>query len=71
MNPILAAEGLQKSFGAVSAAADISLAFEREAVVSLIGANGAGKTTFLNMVTGYLRPDAGRIRFDGQDLVGR
>jgi branched-chain amino acid transport system ATP-binding protein len=71
MNPILAAEGLQKSFGAVSAAADISLAFERDSVVSLIGANGAGKTTFLNMVTGYLRPDAGRIRFDGQDLVGR
>ena len=71
MNPILAAEGLQKSFGAVSAAADISLAFERDSVVSLIGANGAGKTTFLNMVTGYLRPDRGHIRFDGQDLVGR
>ena len=71
MNAILQAEGLQKNFGAVTAAADINLAFEREAVVSLIGANGAGKTTFLNMVTGYLRPDAGRIRFDGHDLVGR
>jgi branched-chain amino acid transport system ATP-binding protein len=71
MTSILIAEGLQKSFGAVTAAADLSLAFEREAVVSLIGANGAGKTTFLNMVTGYLRPDAGRIRFDGRDLVGR
>jgi branched-chain amino acid transport system ATP-binding protein len=71
VNPILQAEGLQKSFGAVTAAADLSLAFEREAVVSLIGANGAGKTTFLNMVTGYLRPDAGAIRFDGRDLVGR
>ena len=46
-------------------------AFERDSVVSLIGANGAGKTTFLNMVTGYLRPDSGRIRFDGRDLVGR
>lgn len=71
MSEILLAEGLRKSFGAVTAAADISLAFEREAVVSLIGANGAGKTTFLNMVTGYLRPDEGRIRFDGRDLVGR
>ena len=71
MSPILEAQGLRKSFGAVSAAADISLAFEREVVVGLIGANGAGKTTFLNMVTGYLRPDAGRIRFDGEDLVGR
>jgi branched-chain amino acid transport system ATP-binding protein len=71
MSPLLVAEGLQKNFGAVTAASDIGLAFERDSVVSLIGANGAGKTTFLNMVTGYLRPDAGRIRFDGQDLVGR
>jgi branched-chain amino acid transport system ATP-binding protein len=68
---ILLAENVQKRFGAVSAAADITLGFERDSVVSLIGANGAGKTTFLNMVTGYLRPDSGRIRFDGQDLVGR
>jgi branched-chain amino acid transport system ATP-binding protein len=71
MKSILEAEGLRKSFGAVSAADHVSLAFEREAVVSLIGANGAGKTTFLNMVTGYLRPDAGRIRFEGRELVGR
>jgi branched-chain amino acid transport system ATP-binding protein len=68
---ILLAENLQKRFGAVSAAADVTLGFERDSVVSLIGANGAGKTTFLNMVTGYLRPDSGRIRFDGRDLVGR
>jgi branched-chain amino acid transport system ATP-binding protein len=71
MSAILVAEGVHKNFGAVSAAAGISLSFERDSVVSLIGANGAGKTTFLNMVTGYLRPDRGRIRFDGEDLVGR
>jgi branched-chain amino acid transport system ATP-binding protein len=71
MKFILEAEGLQKSFGAVTAASAISLGFERESVVSLIGANGAGKTTFLNMVTGYLRPDAGHIRFEGRELVGR
>ena len=71
MSAILVAEGVHKNFGAVSAAAGISLGFERDSVVSLIGANGAGKTTFLNMVTGYLRPDRGRIRFDGEDLVGR
>ncbi len=70
MNPILAAQGLQKNFGAVTAAADVSLAFERESVVSLIGANGAGKTTFLNMVTGYLKPDRGSIRFEGRELTG-
>jgi branched-chain amino acid transport system ATP-binding protein len=68
---ILVTENLQKRFGAVTAAADVSLGFAPDSVVSLIGANGAGKTTFLNMVTGYLRPDSGRIRFDGHDLVGR
>ena len=68
---ILLTETLQKRFGAVTAAADVSLAFAPDSVVSLIGANGAGKTTFLNMVTGYLRPDSGRIRFAGHDLVGR
>jgi branched-chain amino acid transport system ATP-binding protein len=70
MNPILAAAGLRKSFGAVTAASDVTLSFERESVASLIGANGAGKTTFLNMVTGYLKPDRGSIRFDGRELTG-
>jgi len=70
MSAVLVCDGLRKSFGAVSAADDVSLSFERESVTSLIGANGAGKTTFLNMVTGYLRPDSGRIRFDGRELVG-
>jgi branched-chain amino acid transport system ATP-binding protein len=70
MSAVLVASGLHKSFGAVTAAADVSLAFERECVVSLIGANGAGKTTFLNMVTGYLKPDRGSIRFEGRELTG-
>jgi len=70
MSPVLSAQGLQKSFGAVSAAADVSLDFDADTVVSLIGANGAGKTTFLNMVTGYLRPDSGSIQFGGRELVG-
>ena len=63
MSAVLTAQGLQKSFGAVRAAADISLTFDPDTVVSLIGANGAGKTTFLNIVTGYLRPDSGQILF--------
>ena len=67
---VLVAQALRKSFGAVTAAADISLSFDADIVVSLIGANGAGKTTFLNMVTGYLKPDSGRIVFDGRDIVG-
>jgi branched-chain amino acid transport system ATP-binding protein len=67
---MLATEGLIKNFGAVTAAADITLSFKDDTVVSLIGANGAGKTTFLNMVTGYLKPDRGRISFDGRNIVG-
>ena len=67
---MLATQALKKGFGAVIAAANISLSFDADTVVSLIGANGAGKTTFLNMVTGYLKPDSGRIIFDGRDIVG-
>jgi branched-chain amino acid transport system ATP-binding protein len=70
MSAVLTAQGLQKSFGAVRAAADISLTFDPDTVVSLIGANGAGKTTFLNIVTGYLRPDGGQILFGERDIVG-
>jgi len=70
MSAVLTAQGLQKSFGAVRAAADISLTFDPDTVVSLIGANGAGKTTFLNIVTGYLRPDSGQILFGERDIVG-
>jgi branched-chain amino acid transport system ATP-binding protein len=70
MTPVLAAHGLNKRFGAVTAAADISLAFDADTVVSLIGANGAGKTTFLNMVTSYLKPDSGRIQFARRNIVG-
>ena len=67
---VLAAQGVRKSFGAVTAAADISLSFDADTVVGLIGANGAGKTTFRHIVTGYLKPDSGRILFDGRDIVG-
>ncbi len=70
MNQILVAERVNKTFGAVVAAADINVAIERNSVVSLIGANGAGKTTFLNMITGYLQPSSGHIRFEGKELTG-
>ena len=69
MAAILDARGLQKTFGAVTAASDISVAIERDSVVGLIGTNGAGKTTFINMITGYLKPDAGSIHFEGRDIT--
>jgi branched-chain amino acid transport system ATP-binding protein len=66
---LLIAEGVHKRFGAVVAAADVSVAVEAGERVSLIGSNGAGKTTFVNMITGYLKPDAGTIAFDGRDVT--
>ena len=69
MAAILDAQHLCKSFGAVTAANDVSAAIEQDSVVGLIGTNGAGKTTFINMITGYLKPDRGTIRFDGRDIT--
>ncbi len=69
MTAILEAQGLNKSFGAVTAAVNINVSVEGDTVVGLIGGNGAGKTTFINMVTGYLKPDSGTIRFEGRDIT--
>jgi len=70
MSAILEAAGLTKTFGAVTAAANISVSIEEDTVVGLIGGNGAGKTTFLNLVTGYLKPTSGSVRFLGRDITG-
>ena len=68
--PILSARGLAKRFGAVVAAADVNIDVPAGQRVSLIGSNGAGKTTFVNMITGYLKPDEGRITLAGRDITG-
>jgi len=70
MSAILEAVGLVKTFGAVTAARDIHVSIDEDTVVGLIGGNGAGKTTFLNLVTGYLKPTSGTIRFQGRDITG-
>ena len=67
--PLLEARGVNKRFGAVVAAADIAIAIATGERVSLIGSNGAGKTTFVNMITGYLKPDRGTIEFEGRDIT--
>jgi len=66
---ILEARNLVKRFGAVAAADGISFAIEPDSVVGLIGANGAGKTTFINMATGYLKPDSGAIFYQGAEIT--
>jgi branched-chain amino acid transport system ATP-binding protein len=70
MSAILEAVDVNKTFGAVTAAKDINVAVNKDEIVGIIGANGAGKTTFVNMVTGWLEPSSGSIRFDGREITG-
>ena len=67
--PALATQGLQKSFGSLVVASGIDLVLPRGARYALIGPNGAGKTTLINLITGMLRPDAGRILLAGADIT--
>ena len=69
MTVVLSAKALQKRFGAIVAADHVSIDVGAGEHVSLIGSNGAGKTTFVNMITGYIRPDAGAITLDGSDIT--
>jgi ABC-2 type transport system ATP-binding protein len=59
------ARGLSRSFGSHPALADVSLRIERGETFGLLGANGAGKTTFIRLVTGYLLPSSGSVLVDG------
>ena len=65
--PLLDASGIAKSFGAVRALTDASLRVGEGEVVALMGANGAGKSTFVKIITGALRPDAGRVLIRGRE----
>ena len=67
--PILQTIGLEKRFGGIVAAQDVSLSIEKGARHALIGPNGAGKTTVINLLTGVLRPTAGRIMLAGSDIT--
>ena len=68
MTPALRTSGLSKTFGAFSAANDVSLAFPHGVRHALIGPNGAGKTTLINLLTGVLAPSAGDV-FLGDDRI--
>lgn len=69
MKVILETRDLNRSFGAVSAARDINVIVTEGETVGIIGANGAGKTTFVNIVTGYVKPTSGTVHFDGHDIT--
>lgn len=63
-------EGLTRDFKGFRAVDNVALKVRRGSIHALIGPNGAGKTTCFNLITKFLPPSAGRIRFDGQDITG-
>src|SRR6266536_5008901 len=67
--PILQTIGLEKRFGGILAAQNVNLTVEPGARHALIGPNGAGKTTVINLLTGVLKPNAGRILLEGNDIT--
>jgi branched-chain amino acid transport system ATP-binding protein len=70
VSSLLEVEGLAKRFGGLQAVRDLSFAVGEGEIVALIGPNGAGKTTVFGLLSGFLRPDAGDVRFRGRSIVG-
>jgi len=68
-SPLLEATEVGKRFGGITALSGVSLTVSPGEAVGLVGPNGAGKTTLFNCLLGILRPENGRITFDGQDLI--
>ena len=70
MAPLLEVSGLSKRFGGLQAVKDLSLAVGEGEIVALIGPNGAGKTTAFGLISGFLAPDSGEVRFRGSSTLG-
>lgn len=68
--PALKVTDLHKSFSGITAAKNINVEAADGEIIGIIGANGAGKTVFVNMITGYLKPTAGKIEYHGRDITG-
>ena len=67
---ILRGEGLVKRFGGLIAVNEVSFNLYRGEILGLIGPNGAGKTTLFNLITGFLKPDRGKVYFNDKDITG-
>jgi len=67
---ILRVEGLSKSFGGLMAVHNVSFSVKKRERCAIIGPNGAGKSTLFNLLTGHLRPDAGRVYFKKEEITG-
>ena len=68
--PVLASDGLSRNFGGLAAVRDVSIALHRRELHAVIGPNGAGKSTLVNLLSGELKPSAGRIDLMGRDVAG-
>jgi branched-chain amino acid transport system ATP-binding protein len=68
---VLEVQELRKSFGGVNALRDASFSVDAGELLAIIGPNGAGKSTCFNCINGQLRPDAGSVRFNNQEIAGR
>lgn len=69
MTYLLETKNLEKKFGAVVAATELNIKINEGEIIGAIGSNGAGKTTFVNMVTGHLPPTSGQIFYQGEDIT--
>jgi len=67
---LLAVAGVSKAFGGLMAVRDVSFTLAEGEVLALIGPNGAGKTTLFHLLSGFLAPDAGTVRYAGEPLTG-
>lgn len=70
MNTLLTTKQLSKHFGGVRALGPVDFSIGPGEIVGLIGPNGSGKTTFFNVVTGFLRPTSGKVFWEGRDITG-
>ena len=68
---LLETKALTKVFGGLTAVSELDFSIAPGEIVGIIGPNGAGKTTVFNLITGVLRPTAGRVYFDGADITGK
>jgi ABC-type branched-subunit amino acid transport system ATPase component len=69
--PILEVEGIEKAFGGLKALNGCTFSVEAGELVGLIGPNGSGKTTAINVICGFHRADGGRVRFQGEEITAR
>jgi len=67
---VLTLESVTKRFGGLTAVRAVSLEVRAGDLLGIIGPNGAGKTTLFNVISGYYRPEEGRVRFEGHDVTG-